>query len=89
MGASELRYKKNVLKLAELINNIHERHHLIHHRLHLRIEIDNLEAFDIVSKMLREKTVHEISFMDIRPGRGSTAISRLTAKLLPLITAKL
>jgi alpha-D-ribose 1-methylphosphonate 5-triphosphate diphosphatase len=49
-GASELRYKKNVLKLAELINNIHERHHLIHHRLHLRIEIDNLEAFDIVSK---------------------------------------
>lgn len=69
-GASELRYKKNVLKLAELINNIHERHHLIHHRLHLRIEIDNLEAFDIVSKMLREKTVHEISFMDHTPGQG-------------------
>lgn len=54
-GASELRYKKNVLKLAELINNIHERHHLIHHRLHLRIEIDNLDAFDIVSKMLPGK----------------------------------
>ena len=70
MGLRSCANKKNVLKLAELINNIHERHHLIHHRLHLRIEIDNLEAFDIVSKMLREKTVHEISFMDHTPGQG-------------------
>lgn len=87
-GASELRYKKNVLKLAELINNIHERHHLIHHRLHLRIEIDNLEAFDIVSKMLREKRCTRSRSWTIRRDRGNTVILRPTAKRSPPITVK-
>ena len=88
-GASELRYKKNVLKLAELINNIHERHHLIHHRLHLRIEIDIWKRLISSAKCCGKKQCMRYRLWTIRPGRGSTAISRLTAKLLPLITAKL
>ncbi|MCL1885682.1 MAG: alpha-D-ribose 1-methylphosphonate 5-triphosphate diphosphatase [Dehalococcoidia bacterium] len=65
-----LKSKENIQKLAVLIANIHMRNHLIHHRLHLRIEIDNIEAFDIASDMLRQDRVHLISFMDHTPGQG-------------------
>lgn len=69
-GKSPLRTKQNVQKIADLINNIHNRNHLIHHRFHLRLEIDNIEAFDIARTMITERKVHEISFMDHTPGQG-------------------
>ncbi|HEY5584671.1 MAG TPA: alpha-D-ribose 1-methylphosphonate 5-triphosphate diphosphatase, partial [Ruminiclostridium sp.] len=37
---------------------------------HLRIEIDNLDAFDVAYNMILEKKVHQISFMDHTPGQG-------------------
>lgn len=69
-GKSPLRTKENVQKIADLIANIHQRNHLIHHRFHLRVEIDNLEAFDIVRDMIAQGKVHLISFMDHTPGQG-------------------
>ena len=69
-GQSPLRTKANVQRIADLIANIHHRNHLIHHRFHLRVEIDNLEAYDIVSEMLGQGKVHLISFMDHTPGQG-------------------
>jgi alpha-D-ribose 1-methylphosphonate 5-triphosphate diphosphatase len=69
-GKSTLRTKDNVQKIAALISNIHLRNHLIHHRFHLRIEIDNLEAFDIASDMINQGKIHMISFMDHTPGQG-------------------
>lgn len=69
-GKSPLRTKENVRKMAALIRDIHGRNHLIHHRFHLRIEIDNLDAYDIVKTMIAENLVHEISFMDHSPGQG-------------------
>lgn len=69
-GKSPLRTKENVLHIANLIDSLRSRSHLIHHRLHLRIEIDNLDAFDIVKAMIADGRVHEISFMDHTPGQG-------------------
>lgn len=69
-GAKAIRQKENVKKLADLIGDIHNRYHLIHHRFHLRIEIDNLDAFDIAKEMIESHLVHEISFMDHTPGQG-------------------
>ena len=54
-GKSPLRTKENVKKLCDLIANIHLRYHLIHNRFHLRIEIDNIEAFDITKDMINQK----------------------------------
>lgn len=70
LGKSPLRTKENVLEMAELIADIHKRRHLIHHRFHLRIEIDNIEAYDIAKEMMERGLVHEISFMDHTPGQG-------------------
>ena len=69
-GKSPLRTLASVGELAELIRDIHERFHLIHHRFHLRVEIDNLEAYDIAKDMIERGLVHEISFMDHSPGQG-------------------
>ncbi|SMC70191.1 alpha-D-ribose 1-methylphosphonate 5-triphosphate diphosphatase [Papillibacter cinnamivorans] len=69
-GMSPLRTKASVRKFSDLVESIHSRNHLIHHRFHLRIEIDNLEAFDIARDMIEGKRVHEISFMDHTPGQG-------------------
>lgn len=62
--------KENVQKMAELIADLHNRQHLIHHRCHLRLEIDNLEVYDISKDMLERNLVNEISFMDHTPGQG-------------------
>ena len=69
-GSKAIRQRENVIKLAGLISDIHNRYHLIHHRFHLRIEIDNLEAYDIAKEMIENRLVHEISFMDHTPGQG-------------------
>ncbi len=69
-GKSPLRTKESVKKLAGLIANIHNRSHLIRHRLHLRVEIDNFEGLEIARAMIAENKVHEISLMDHTPGQG-------------------
>ena len=69
-GSSPLRTKENVQKLADLTTGIHLRNHLIHHRFHLRIEIDNLEAYGIAREMIEQGKVHQISFMNHTPGQG-------------------
>lgn len=69
-GKSPLRTLKSVREMAELIRDIHDRFHLIHHRFHLRVEIDNLAAYDIARDMIEQGLIHEISFMDHSPGQG-------------------
>jgi len=69
-GKSPLRTKENVQIIADLLASIHRRDHLIRHRCHLRVEIDNLEAFDITRDMIEQGKVHQISFMDHTPGQG-------------------
>ena len=44
--------------------------HLIRHRLHLRLEIDNVDLVDQVEGHLRANEIDELSFMDHTPGQG-------------------
>lgn len=70
LGKSPLRTLESVEKMAHLIQDIHDRNHLIHHRFHLRIEIDFMDAYSIAQEMIRKNLVNEISFMDHTPGQG-------------------
>lgn len=70
LGKSPLRTKESVLEMAELIADIQNRSHLIHHRFHLRLEIDNVDAFAIAKDMIARRLIQEISFMDHTPGQG-------------------
>lgn len=70
LGESLMRKRENVQKMVDLIRDLHDRDHLIHHRCHLRLEIDNPEVYDIAKEMIEKKLVHEISFMDHTPGQG-------------------
>lgn len=70
LGKSPLRTKESVLEMAELIADIQNRSHLIHHRFHLRLEVDNVDAFEICKDMIQRHVIQEISFMDHTPGQG-------------------
>lgn len=70
LGKSLMRKRENVEKMVHLIADLHSRDHLIHHRCHLRLEIDNHEVYEIAKEMIEQKLVHEISFMDHTPGQG-------------------
>lgn len=70
LGKSPLRTKESVLEMAELIADIQNRSHLIHHWFHLRLEIDNVDAFEIAKDMIQRHLIQEISFMDHTPGQG-------------------
>ncbi|MFQ9094082.1 MAG: alpha-D-ribose 1-methylphosphonate 5-triphosphate diphosphatase [Ruminococcus sp.] len=61
---------KKAFEMAELIADIQNRSHLIHHRFHLRLEIDNVDAFEIAKDMIQRHLIQEISFMDHTPGQG-------------------
>lgn len=65
-----MRLPENVAKLADIIEKSHSQLHLIHHRFHMRFEIDNLNQFDLMINYLKEGRVHLISFMDHTPGQG-------------------
>jgi alpha-D-ribose 1-methylphosphonate 5-triphosphate diphosphatase len=69
-GRCVLKSRENVQKIADLTAELHLRNHLIRHRLHLRIELDNPEIFDTVRDLIRGGKTHLISFMDHTPGQG-------------------
>ena len=70
MGKSPLRTRASVEKMAALVGSLHAREHLIHHRFHLRLEIDNLAAYEVAKEMIEQKKINEISFTDHTPGQG-------------------
>ncbi|MFK3936177.1 phosphonate metabolism protein PhnM [Alkalihalobacillus sp. NPDC078783] len=65
-----MRYPENVQRLIDAIHQTHERETLIHHRLHARFEIDNLDEVDRLKRNIRDGKVHLLSFMDHTPGQG-------------------
>lgn len=65
-----IRAAENVRKFAELVDKSHTSKHLIRHRFHARLEIDNIEEVDNLIRYIEEDKVHLISFMDHTPGQG-------------------
>lgn len=70
VGASPIRRPEYVKQLADIIEKSHSQLHLIHHRFHMRFELDNLAQFPLMMEYLKKKRVHLISFMDHTPGQG-------------------
>lgn len=60
----------NMVKLANLIKNLHETYHLIRHRFHLRYDIRNLSGYDTVLDYMDKGYVDLLSFNDHTPGQG-------------------
>ena len=74
MDVKPVRRWENTERLVRLINEARQTEghnaHLIRHRLHLRLEIDNVGVVDDVAHLLEEGMVDELSFMDHTPGQG-------------------
>lgn len=65
-----IRTANNVKQIVELIDKTHDNKHLIHHRVHVRLEIDNFGEIENLKKYINENKVHLVSFMDHTPGQG-------------------
>jgi len=65
-----IRAQECVDQLVSLIETFHEGRHLIRHRFHARYEIDNLEGYEHLAKLIQSGKVHQLSFMDHTPGQG-------------------
>lgn len=65
------------LKVMEIIENINRNNHtrsMINNLIHLRYEISHLSGLDIVKKLLKERMIHFLSFMDHTPGQGQYVV---------------
>lgn len=65
-----IRRPENVNRLIDEISKTHMNEHIIRHRVHARLEIDNIEQVDTFMKNMADEKVHLISFMDHTPGQG-------------------
>jgi alpha-D-ribose 1-methylphosphonate 5-triphosphate diphosphatase len=74
------RTRENLRRIADFIQDFHSGCHLIRHRFHARYEIDNLEIYDYLERLLEEGRVHELSFMDHTPGQGQYRNLEIFAK---------
>lgn len=74
MDVKPVRRWDNTVKLMALMSRTKrsEGHnaHLIRHRLHLRLELDNVNLVDQVEGHVRSGEIDELSFMDHTPGQG-------------------
>ena len=57
-------------ELIEVVHASHRFEHVLHHRLHARLEIDDSGRVEEVAGYLRDGKVHLLSFMDHTPGQG-------------------
>lgn len=74
MEVKAVRRWENVERVMALVNQCKRTEgrnaHLIRHRLHMRLEVDNVNLVEQVEKHLRAGEVDELSFMDHTPGQG-------------------
>jgi len=69
-GSKPLRHKDHIIEFANIIKHSHTNNHLIHNRLHIRYEIDNLDQLDVLKDLILNQQCHLLSFMDHTPGQG-------------------
>lgn len=59
-----------VLYMIKQMKKWSKERHLIRHKFHLRLEINNIEAIDHVKQLLQQKEIDQLSFMDHSPNQG-------------------
>lgn len=57
------------LKIGEMIHSIKD-FLIIAHKFHARLEMNTVEAVDTIMRLINDKCIDELSFMDHTPGQG-------------------
>ena len=58
-----------MVRIGDAINQ-EDAHLLIHHRFHARLELNTIEALELIIDRINSKKIHELSIMDHTPGQG-------------------
>lgn len=59
-----------LIGMIETINDYRKKRSMIRNRIHLRFEVSHLTGMPIVERLLDEKAIDYLSFMDHSPGQG-------------------
>ncbi|ENH95595.1 phosphonate metabolism protein PhnM [Gracilibacillus halophilus YIM-C55.5] len=65
-----IRRTDHALEMIQAIHEFAQKTHLIRHKIHLRYEINNIAALDMVKQLIRDRSIDQLSFMDHSPGQG-------------------
>lgn len=65
-----IRQKDNVEKLVKIISGAKHNEHLIRHRFHARLELDNINSLSQIKDYIDKGMINLLSFMDHTPGQG-------------------
>ncbi len=69
-GSKQIRQLDNALRLIDTIDSYSKQSALLHHRVHARLELDYLSVVDDVLRLIDERKIQLLSFMDHTPGQG-------------------
>jgi alpha-D-ribose 1-methylphosphonate 5-triphosphate diphosphatase len=65
-----VRDSETVVGIIDSINRFRDIRSMINHRIHLRYELTYIEGVSILEKLIRDKSIDFMSYMDHTPGQG-------------------
>jgi alpha-D-ribose 1-methylphosphonate 5-triphosphate diphosphatase len=69
-STNDFRKNQSVKEIVDSIWKLRKQEHLIHHRVHIRVEMTNESVVPFVEQFIDNGVVDLISFMDHTPGQG-------------------
>jgi alpha-D-ribose 1-methylphosphonate 5-triphosphate diphosphatase len=69
-STNDFRKNQSVKDIVENIGTLRKQEHLIHHRVHIRVEMTNDSVAPFVEEFIGSGNIDLISFMDHTPGQG-------------------
>ncbi|NHN34172.1 phosphonate metabolism protein PhnM [Paenibacillus agricola] len=67
---NDFRKNQSVKEIVDSIWKLRKQEHLIHHRVHIRVEMTNDSVVPFVEEFIDNGVIDQISFMDHTPGQG-------------------
>lgn len=69
-SSNDFRKNQSVKDIVNRIANLRQHDHLIHHRVHIRVELTNDSVVPFVEEFITQGLIDQMSFMDHTPGQG-------------------
>lgn len=69
-STNDFRKNQSVKDIVDRIWNLRKQDHLIHHRIHVRVEMTNESVVPFIEQFIDDGIIDLISFMDHTPGQG-------------------
>ncbi|RCW51729.1 phosphonate metabolism protein PhnM [Paenibacillus prosopidis] len=81
-STNDFRKNQSVEEIVTAIGKLRKQDRLIHHRVHIRIEMTNESVVPFVEGFIKDGLIDQISFMDHTPGQGQYRNTEVQKKFI-------